>query len=256
LLLSNEGGVLAFGQKKNAEDIRGALIFKYDTDGNEEWARNDIIFADGPTRSCTFTNGFQQADGSFIICGSLRNTALGLADKGMLYKFDEQGNTIWSRFYSHYSGLPPGYPQQFKDVKQTSDGGFILTGVTEGIAPPNPQRLWLLKLDSVGCLVPGCNTVGVEEFETQLQSALQLSPNPASERVQVSLALPEGYRLQGEVQTMLVDAQGKEVKRRTIGVSGAQLRTDLEVSGLPSGLFYVHLRDDVKWLAGGKVVVD
>jgi len=199
LLLSNEGGVLAFGQKKNAEDIRGALIVKYDTDGNEEWARNDIIFADGPTRSCTFTNGFQQADGSFIICGSLRNTALGLADKGMLYKFDEQGNTIWSRFYSHYSGLPPGYPQQFKDVKQTSDGGFILTGVTEGIAPPNPQRLWLLKLDSVGCLVPGCNTVGVEEFETQLQSALQLSPNPASERVQVSLALPEGYRLQGEV---------------------------------------------------------
>ncbi|MBK6882666.1 MAG: hypothetical protein IPH05_06935 [Flavobacteriales bacterium] len=104
--------------------------------------------------------------------------------------------------------------------------------------------------------MPGCNTVGVEEFETQLQSALQLSPNPASERVQVSLALPEGYRLQGEVQTMLVDAQGKEVKRRTIGVSGAQLGTDLEVGGLPSGLFYVHLRDDVKWLAGGKVVVD
>jgi hypothetical protein len=255
LLLTSEGGVLAFGQKKNTEDIRGALIVKYDTDGNEEWARNDIIFADGPTRSCTFTNGFQQPDGSYIICGSLRNTALGLADKGMLYKFDEQGNTIWSRFYSHYSGLPPGYPQQFKDVKQTSDGGFILTGVTEGIAPPNSQRLWLLKLDSLGCLVPGCHTVGVEDFESNLQDALQLGPNPASEHLQVRLALPEGYRLEGAVQALLLDAQGKEVLRSTIGNTGLGLSGNMDVSGLPSGLYYLHLRDGEKWLAGGKVVL-
>ncbi len=71
----------------------------------------------------------------------------------MLYKFDEQGNTIWSRFYSHYSGLPPGYPQQFKDVKQTSDGGFILPR-SEGIAPPNPSGLVLKWIVLVSVLTP------------------------------------------------------------------------------------------------------
>lgn len=256
LIQTEDGGILAFGGYRNALNLRGVHLVKYDAGGTEQWVRNNIIFADAETRSCTFTNGFQQPDGSFIICGSLRNTALGLADKGMLYKFDEEGNEIWSRFYSHYDGLPPGYPQLFKDVKQTADGGFILTGETEGPTPPNSHRLWLLKLDSVGCLVPGCNSVGVEEYESQLQSALRVSPNPASEQVTVDLALREDYRLEGTVQLMLLDAQGKEVLRRTIGASVAQLRANVDLSAYPSGLYYVHLRDDRKWLAGGTVVIE
>ena len=256
LLLTNEGGVLVFGQKKNEDDIRGALIVKFDTEGDEEWSRHDIIFADGETRSCTFTNGFQQPDGSFIICGSLRNTDLGLFDKGMLYKFDEEGNTIWSRFYAHYAGLPAGYPQLFKDVKQTSDGGFILTGVTEGIAPPNSQRLWLVKLDSLGCLVPGCNTVGVQEFESQLQSALHISPNPAHEVVRFNLELPSGYVLQGAVQALVLDAQGKEVARAVVQANGSLITGNVPLNGQAPGPYYLHLRDSVKWLAGQKVVVE
>ena len=256
LLLTNEGGVLGFGQKKNAQDFSGALIVKYGSDGNQEWSRNDIIFTDAETRFCTFTNGFQQPDGSFILCGTLRNTALGLFDKGMLYKFDEQGNTTWTRFYAHYAGLPSNYPQVFRDVKQTSDGGFILTGVTEGIAPPNSQRLWLLKLDSMGCLVPGCNTVGVQEFESQLQSALHVSPNPASEAIRFSLELPSGYPLQGKVQALVLDAQGKEVLRTVVQPNGTLLSGSLALDGQAAGLYYLHVRDEVKWLAGAKVVLE
>lgn len=35
-----------------------------------------------------------------------------------------------------------------------------------------------------------------------------------------------------------------------------ELRGTLDVSGLPSGLYYLHLRDGVKWLAGGKIIVE
>jgi len=255
LMMTIDGAVLAFGGYRNEDNIRGVHLIKYTVGGDEVWVRDQIIFADSETRSCTFTNGFQQADGSFIICGSIRNTTLNLFDKGMLYKFDEEGNEIWSRFYSHYSNIPVGYPQLFKDVKPTSDGGLILTGETNGPAPPNSHRLWLVKLDSMGCLVPGCHTVGVQEFESQLQSALNLSPNPAGERVQVSLALPEGYRLEGAVQALLLDAQGREVLREQLPTNTTEVRGQLDVSGLPSGLYYLHLRDAAKWLAGGKVVV-
>ncbi|HPF91123.1 MAG TPA: T9SS type A sorting domain-containing protein, partial [Flavobacteriales bacterium] len=255
LLLTNDGGVVAFGKANNEDDFSGALLVKYASDGTEVWVRDQIIFADSETRVCSFLNGYQQSDGSLIICGTIRNTVLDLFDKGMLYKFDAEGNEIWSRFYSHYSGIPVGYPQEFYDVKPTSDGGFILTGETNGPAPPNSHRLWLVKLDSMGCLVPGCHTVGVLEFESQLQSALNLSPNPAHERVQVSLALPEGYRLEGAVQALLLDAQGKEVLRAQVPTNATKLRGQLDVSGLPSGLYYLHLRDAAKWLAGGKVVV-
>jgi hypothetical protein len=95
----------------------------------------------------------------------------------------------------------------------------------------------------------------VEEFESNLQDALQLSPNPANEYLQVRLALPEGYRLEGAVQALLLDAQGKEVLRSTIGNTGLGLSGNMDVSGLPSGLYYLHLRDGEKWLAGGKVVL-
>ncbi|MEZ4788789.1 MAG: T9SS type A sorting domain-containing protein [Flavobacteriales bacterium] len=255
LLRTSDGAVVAFGNVRHADELSGALMVKYTLAGDEVWVRDQIIFADAETRSCTFTNGYEDENGDLIVCGSLRNTALNLFDKGMLYKFDEEGNEIWSRFYSHYSNIPVGYPQLFKDVKPTSDGGFILTGETNGPAPPNSHRLWLVKLDSMGCLVPGCHTVGVQEFESQLQSALQLSPNPAHERVQVSLALPEGYRLEGTVQALLLDAQGKEVLRAQVPTNTTEVRGQLDVSGLPSGLYYLHLRDAAKWLAGGKVML-
>lgn len=252
---SSDGGVVAFGSWRNTEENPSILLVKYSSSGGEEWVKDNIISADSYYRDCTFTSGFQQPDGNYILCGVIRNTDLGLFDKGMLYKFDEQGNTIWSRFYAHYAGLPSMYPQTFKDVKQTSDGGFILTGVTEGIAPPNSQRLWLLKLDSVGCLVPGCHTVGVEEFESELQGALRVSPNPAHEVVRFNLELPSGYPLQGKVQALLLDAQGKEVVRQNISATGSLLSENVALNGQAPGLYYLHLRDEVKWLAGQKVVV-
>ena len=232
------------------------MVALYTTDGEELWAHEDIITADNSNRHCSFTDAFELPDSTFIVCGSIRNYASGLDDKGMLFHLDANGEVIWSRFYAHYDEPSLLYPQFFYDVEPTRDGGFILTGNTYGPQPPNSSRLWLLKLDSMGCLVPGCHTVGVEEFESQLQSALHLSPNPASERVQVELALPEGYRLVGAVQAVLLDAQGKEVLREQVGNSGNALRGNLDVSALPSGLYYLHLRDGEKWLAGGKVIVD
>ncbi|MCB9165075.1 MAG: T9SS type A sorting domain-containing protein [Flavobacteriales bacterium] len=71
----------------------------------------------------------------------------------------------------------------------------------------------------------------------------------------MSLALPEGYRLEGSAQALLLDAQGKEVLREQVPTNTSELRGQLDVSGLPSGLYYLHLRDAAKWLAGGKVVV-
>jgi hypothetical protein len=61
--------------------------------------------------------------------------------------------------------------------------------------------------------------------------------------------------LEGTVQILLFDAQGKEVSRQTLGSTSGHVRTSVDVGALPTGLYYVHLRDDVKWLAGGKVVV-
>ncbi|MBL7940623.1 MAG: T9SS type A sorting domain-containing protein [Flavobacteriales bacterium] len=257
VIATPDGGVVAIGFYKGNFDVPStAFAVKYDAEGNEEWSR-DVAQTDLGSRPCFLTNGFLLPDGTLALCGTLRNTTTpGLWDNGMLHKLGADGTILWSRYYAHYTGLPAGYEHVFNAVQPTSDGGFILTGEAQGPTPPNTSRLWLVKLDSMGCLVPGCHTVGVEEFESELQDALQVGPNPASEAIQLTLDLPEGYRLEGAVEVHLLDEQGKEVKRHTIGPFDVQLRATLEIAGLASGLYYIHLRDERKWLAGTKVVVE
>jgi hypothetical protein len=249
-------GVVAIGYwRQNTFGEAVAFAMKYSSDGDVLWERN-LQVADNTQEPCQMNDGFEDADGNLILCGTVENYNNVFNDKGLLFKLSPDGEVLWGRDYAHYGGLSGYHPQVFNAVQPTRDGGFILTGETWGPSPPNPSRLWLLKLDSLGCLVPGCNTVGLEEFESQLQSALQISPNPANTQVHVELPLPEGYRLVGAVQAVLVDAQGKEVLRGTMGNTGLGLNGNLAVSGLPSGLYYLHLRDGQKWLAGGKVVVE
>ncbi|MCB0771356.1 MAG: T9SS type A sorting domain-containing protein [Flavobacteriales bacterium] len=249
-------GVVAIGYwRQNAFGEAVAFAMKYSTDGDVLWERN-LQVADNTQEPCQMNDGFEDADGNLILCGTVENYNNVFNDKGLLFKLSPDGEVVWGRDYAHYGGQNGYHPQVFNAVQPTSDGGFILTGETWGPMPPNPSRLWLLKLDSVGCLVPGCNTVGVEEFESQLQSALHMSPNPASEHLQERLALPEGYRLEGTVQALLLDAQGREVLREQVPTNTTELRGTMDVNGLPTGLYYLHLRDGQKWLAGGKVVVE
>jgi hypothetical protein len=87
-----------------------------------------------------------------------------------------------------------------------------------------------------------------------LQSALHIAPNPAREAVRFQLALPAGYALHGAVQAVLLDAQGRELLRQPVQANAMELQGTLPVANLPSGLYFLHLHDDAKWLAGGKMV--
>lgn len=55
-----------------------------------------------------------------------------------IIKVNAHGNKVWSKIIE---GIDYGYA-----VKETSDGGFIITGFTD----TNSQDMYLLKLDSLG----------------------------------------------------------------------------------------------------------
>ena len=186
-------------------------------------------------------------DGSIITVGE----SIGLAQ---LAKFSPTGDSLWTRQYECTNSEHYSY-----DVQLASDGGFIATGYAhQGANDPSPgvEVIWILKTDSLGCVVPGCQNVGVQEYAMDLQEHLRVSPNPASEVVNMELDLPEGVVLDGQVQVHLQDATGRLVLQKAVLQQFNSLRATMDVSALSSGIYYLHFRDARRWLAGSKLVVE
>lgn len=102
---TSAGGFVAAGY--NVAD--GAYVIKTDKDGNLSWSKK---YSGGGANAIQKTS-----DGGLIFCGN-KNQDVWLA------KTDSDGNLSWAKTYGG-TGDDFGY-----DVKQTSDGGFILSGGT------------------------------------------------------------------------------------------------------------------------------
>ncbi|MCB0793872.1 MAG: hypothetical protein KDB88_03970, partial [Flavobacteriales bacterium] len=144
-------------------------------------------------------------DGS-IVCSIWHAGACHIA------KFTADGDSLWSRGYVVYAawGVSENMPY---DIDPTSDGGFVVCGETEqGINDPTPglQTMFLIKTDSMGCVVPGCHLVGVQEYAFDLQSYLKLFPNPVAQGgvATVALDLPDGVDV-GPVELVVQDVMGR-----------------------------------------------
>src|SRR5207249_3443415 len=89
----------------------------------------------------------QISDGGFIVAGGSQSfTNYNNSFDAWVLRLDGAGNVLWSKTYGLY-----GVFETFS-VKQTSDGGFVVSGDTiSGLFAC--QRAWLLKLDGDGNVV-------------------------------------------------------------------------------------------------------
>jgi len=116
-------------------------------------------------------------DGNFLIGGHT------FGDRGInshLLKLDEDGNSLWQRFYYH------AYPEalsRLDNLQFTPDGGFIMSGrfadLQRVYGGPVYKHTWLLKTDEYGCVTAGCQN-NVNLAEPVKISAYTVYPNPSS----------------------------------------------------------------------------
>lgn len=167
---------------------------------------------------------------------------------GMLMHVDASGTKRWERTY-HTNTQVDHY---FYDVKRTLDGGYIMAGTAFDSLLVS-QDAWLVKVDSFGCLVPGCQVFdGLEEQMTDLGDVLEVYPNPARDQATVHIALPQGLERKN-LRLALVSAEGNLVHEEAVPATATM--HSLELSRYPAGLYFVHLRDGARWLAGTKLVL-
>ncbi|MBI2970861.1 MAG: hypothetical protein HYY37_00405 [Candidatus Aenigmarchaeota archaeon] len=131
-------GMTASFSEKGVEDV---YLLKIDSHGNKLWEK-----AIGGDKSEMGYSVQQTTDGGYVIVGqtvwSIKGADMGeggYASQSDIYliKTDTYGNKIWEKTFGG-SSMDRGF-----SVQQTSDGGYIITGDTDG-------HLYLFKTDADG----------------------------------------------------------------------------------------------------------
>ena len=138
VIQTSDGGYILVGFTVSfGSGNKDVWIIKTDSQGNEEWNKT----YGGSEREIGFAVE-QTSDDGFIITGLTETNTFGLYDI-LLIKTDINGENIWEK------NIGNGNYEVGSSVKQTQDGGFIITGFT--ISYGNGAKdIWLVKTDPVG----------------------------------------------------------------------------------------------------------
>nr|QNO50754.1 hypothetical protein HAICDJOK_00014 [Methanosarcinales archaeon ANME-1 ERB6] len=134
---SDDGYILAGCTKSYVAGSYDAWVVKTDSNGNMQWDKTL-----GGTDWDVAYSVQQTTDGGYILAGYTDSYGAGL-DDALLVKIDSNGSIQWEKTFGG-----TGWDQA-KAVRQTTDGGFIIAGLTgpNGIDLAN---VWLVKTDFNG----------------------------------------------------------------------------------------------------------
>ncbi|MEO7174163.1 MAG: hypothetical protein ABIV51_00100, partial [Saprospiraceae bacterium] len=112
---------------------------------------------------------------------------------GTILRFTNQGILLWRRkFYDLRFGGTSF--QTFDFGKELVDGSIVASGIIKDTktTPTTPvyapNNIWLVKVDSMGCFEPGCDStqylLSTNELAKDASTYYKVYPNPASEIIQ------------------------------------------------------------------------
>lgn len=139
-------------------------------------------------------------------------------------------DSLWQRLY----GGPDS--DSGNDIIPTSDGGFAIVGYT-GIN----VDLYLIKTDSMGCVIPGCNISATNPPPQSPDHGISIFPNPTNTTCTIECWLPVSQ----SVWISCYDVTGRRVFRQALARLPAGLQDiPLDMRDFPIGLYVVQIQGD------------
>lgn len=199
------------------------------------------------------TQGFWQ-DG-IVACGQQSRDAeanIPGPRMGWVFRLDENKEVLWQRSYTDTTY--EGRNAIFSHIKKTPDGSFVLVGsLTNKMSGVNETHVWLMKVDSNGCLTPGCDSINIitttEPVTFPSGLALTLYPNPVTSEFYLELP-PEV--LDQDLLVSLLSSSGQVLRQQHY--LHPTIRFD--TSDLPPGMYYVTVHRKGNLLGVEKLVIE
>ncbi len=186
--LAADGNIIAgtnYGTEQHGDNRDAVVkIMKITPDGTVLWDNNYLE----PEYDNYLLNTIVLNNGNIIVNGSFARFDEGPAIVSYILCVDSTGNQLWYKEYALLTG--DNSFNDLYDVRETLDGGLIGVGkVSPHVPDTGTNDIWVMKMDSVGCLWAGCDTtVGINNTLSGYNGFV-VYPVPATNRL--TLRLPE-----------------------------------------------------------------
>lgn len=210
-------------------DQRKGIMFSLDTALNI----TSVTHIENDFESFGLGNILALNDGNYLFWGSKGTISPVVFQSALFIKTTPGGEIIWRRTYSY----PGSEISVLADAVELPDGSLVMCGQTRP-----PQKIWFVRTDEYGCLVPGCQYIGVEDVSSP-DFAVKVYPNPVAELLYIFN--PSAENLPAKLKNL----GGKAVKTELmLPASGTFI---LPLTELTAGIYFLQIT-----LPDGKVVTE
>jgi len=203
---------------------KDAWLIKTDSLGNEIWNKTYGGMSDDYCYSMSETQ-----DGNYVLIGSTSSYGNGLQDVWLI-KVDPEGNELWNETYGD-SLDDVGY-----SVKPTFDGGYIITGYTNGAGG---KDIWLIKTDENGVTSIDPDLSGIiTNYDLK-----QNYPNPFNPTTTIRFNL----KVKSNIKISVFNSKGELLLTLFEGTKDKGNHSiNFDASYLNSGVYFYRLTSDGK----------
>jgi Secretion system C-terminal sorting domain len=150
---------------------------------------------------------------------------------GFLQALTSTGDSIWFENYNLLEGNRVWQHHIIEDIVIKGHQIFSCGQTIDFLQPVPPQKeMWLLNVDSLGCLIPGCHVNNLSPKNTA-EKGFEVYPNPARTSFFISVFGIQSYTY------FLIDNNGKTL----VSGKSENLREEIPVGNLIPGVYHLKL---------------
>lgn len=253
--LSNQGGYYGLGAYFPVPPFQG-FIYRTDSEGEIQWHYNTTFDFDTLEYKDVLPGVVKEMpNGDLVVAGYFASNYLG-SYYGLVSKINLEGHPYWERIYTstddHFDD------NMLFDFIIGPESEIVLVGSAYNNVPSEQQNFWLLKLDSLGCLVPGCDTLGINIVEIPTsESHILVYPNPV---IDESIIQITGFTDVNSISISITDMSGKMIYQHSISEKNLvednnSIRFGFSRGRMQSGIYILSVYNENQLLGMHKIML-